>query len=88
MASITVTTVWKSKQLMDPLGQCLFQVIPKSRLTRSTTSDKIPQPVSGYATLPTNIMARIWNEIPELRNATSLGAPIAISKKWAKSVPR
>ena len=88
VASITATTVWKSKQLMDPLGQCLFHEIPKSITTRSSASDKIPQPVPGYSMLATNIMARVWNAIPELRNANSLGAAKAISKKWAKSVPR
>ena len=51
-------------------------------------SGKIQQPVPGYPTLATNIMARVWNDIPDLHNATSLNAAKSISQKWAKSIPR
>ena len=88
VASITAITVWKSKQSMDPLGQCLFHDKPKSRVTRLTTSKDIPQPVPGYPMLASNVMARVWNCIPDLRNAATLGAAKAISRKWAKTVPR
>ena len=88
VASIVATMVWKSKQSMDPLGQCLFHERPSLRSTRSTSSKEIPQPVPGYPMLATNLMARVWNNIPDLHNATTLGAARVISRKWAKSVPR
>ena len=88
VASITAVTVWKSKESMNPLGQCLFQERPCIRSTRSTTSDEIQPPFPGYQTLSTNIMARIWNSVPGIKNASSISAAKAISKKWAKSVPR
>ena len=39
-------------------------------------------------TLSTNIMARMWNEVPGLQNATTLGAAKSLAKKWAKDIPR
>ena len=88
VASIMATTVWKSKQSMDPLGQRLFRERTCVRKLRSATSNETPQPVPGYPKLASNLMARIWNDIPELRNATTLSAARVISKKWAKGVPR
>ena len=44
--------------------------------------------VQGYPTLSTNIMARMWNEVPGLQNATTLGAAKSLAKKWAKDIPR
>ena len=73
---------------MNPLGQCLFQDKPRLKITRSATSNDIRPPVPGYPKLATNIMAQIWNDIPELQNAQTLGAAKAISQKWAKSIPR
>ena len=83
-----VATVWKSKQSMDPLGQRLFRERTCVLKLRSTTSNETPQPVPGYPKLASNLMARIWNDIPELQNATTLSAARVISKKWAKGVPR
>ena len=88
VASITAVTVWKSKQTMDPLGCCLFEEKQSVRTTRSVTSKEIRPPVPGYPALTTNSMAKIWNSIPELQNASTIGAAKAISKKWAKVVPR
>ena len=59
VASITAVTVWKCRQYMDPLGKCLFKEPLSKRETRSTTSNKICQPVPGYAMLATNIMSKI-----------------------------
>ena len=89
VASILAVTVWKSKQSMNMLGQCLFKErLTSFRTTRSMLSGKIQQPVPGYPTLATNIMARVWNDIPDLHNATSLNAAKSVSQKWAKSIPR
>ena len=56
--------------------------------TRSVTSNKICDPVPGYDTLATNLMARVWNDIPELHDAPNLSAAKRISRKWAQGIPR
>ena len=73
---------------MDPLGHCLFQERPRIRPKRSQYAREIQQPVPGYPTLAVNVMARIWNSIPELENASSVGAAMSISRKWARTIPR
>ena len=73
---------------MDPLGQRIFQENPRLQCTRSVTSKDIGLPVPGYPTLSTNIMARIWNAVPGLEQATTLGAAKSLAKKWAKEIPR
>ena len=64
--------------------------IESSRLqcTRSTAANDIDLLVQGYPTLSTNIMARIWNVVPGLQHATTLGAAKSLAKKWAKDIPR
>ena len=79
VASITAVTVWKSKTFMDPLGQRLFQEKPSLQCTRSVTSKDIGLPVPGYPTLSTNIMARIWNAVPGLQHASTVGAAISLA---------
>ena len=88
VASITAVTVWKSKQSMNPLGQCLFKEPNKSRTTRSDFSTEIRPPVPGYPMLATNNMARIWNDVPELRSASTLAAAERAACKWAKGLPK
>ena len=88
VASITATTVWKANKTMNPLGQQLFHKKPNLKSTRSTTSNQISLPVPGYPLLSSNLMARVWNNIPELHSALTLGAAKCISRKWAKSLPR
>jgi hypothetical protein len=88
VASIMAVTVWKSKQSMNPLGRCLFQERPSLRTTRSVSSNKIQLPVPGFQTLASNLMARVWNDIPELQHASTLAAAKTISRKWAKQIPR
>ena len=75
-------------KFMDPLGHFLFQERPSIRPKRSQYAREIQQPVPGYPTLAVNVMARIWNSIPELENAFSVGAAMSISKKWARTIPR
>ena len=88
VASITAVTVWKSKQKMDPLGCRLFKEKECVRTTRSVNSKEIQPPVPGYPALATNNMAKIWNSVPELQNASTIGAAKTISKKWARVIPR
>ena len=88
VASITAVTVWKCKQSMDPLGRCLFKERPHINSTRSASSSKISQPVPGFPMLATNSMAAIWNNVPELHAASTLGAARQISQKWATQIPR
>ena len=88
VASVTAVTVWKCKQTMNPLGSCLFKEKICSKTTRFANSTEIRPPVPGYPNLASNIMARIWNSIPELHNASTLGAAKSISRKWARGIPR
>ena len=70
----TAVTVWKAKTFMDPLGQRIFRKKTSLQCTRSTAANDIDLLVQGYPTLSTNIMTRIWNVIPGLQHATTLGA--------------
>merc|ERR1740129_1222945 len=74
VASMTAVSVWKSKTVMDPLGKRIFNQKTRLQCTRSGTSKEICLPVPGYPTLSTNIMARIWNAVPGLQHASTLGA--------------
>ena len=73
---------------MNPIGQCLFKEKSKIRSTRFQNSKEIQPPVPGYPSLASNLMARVWNSIPALQNASTLGAAKDISRKWAKNIPR
>ena len=73
---------------MDPLGQKIFREKSILQCTRSTNSKDIDLLVQGYPTLSTNIMTRIWNAVPGLQHATTLGAAKSLAKKWAKDIPR
>ena len=73
---------------MDPLGRLLFPERTIPRFTKSAVSGDASQPVPGYPFLASNIMAKIWNSVPSLRTATSIGQANSIAKKWAKTVPR
>ena len=88
VASIMACTVWKAKHSMNPLGKCLFKETTSLKTTRSASSKEIRPPVPGYSNLASNIMARVWNSIPELHNASTLYSAKSISQKWAKSIPR
>ena len=88
VASVMAVMVWKSKISMDPLGVRLFQDNLNARTTRFTSSNNICQPVPGYATLPSNLMARVWNSVPGLHTVSTLSAAKTLSRKWAKSIPR
>ena len=92
VASTTAVTVWKAKTFMDPLGQRIFREKSNLQCTRSVTTHNttkdIGLPVPGYPALSTNIMARIWNTVPGLQDASTLGAAKSLAKKWAKEIPR
>ena len=55
--------------------------------TWSVTKD-IGLPVLDYPNLSNDIMARIWNAVPGLQHASTLGAAKSLAKKWAKEIPR
>ena len=58
----------------------------KKMCLRSTKSDMAKPPVPGYGTLAANLLARAWNQAPELQSATTLGAAKTAARKWAKSI--
>ena len=74
VASIMAVTVVSSKKDL--------------RTTRSVSYNKICLPVPGYPALASNLMAGIWNDIPEFQIASNLAAAKSISRKWAKNIPR
>ena len=91
VASTSAIMVWKSKMSMDPLGSLIFPntVIsnsPGKMSTRSTVSNKAKLPVPGFDTLAVNLMARAWNESPNLQNASTLGAAKSAAKMWSRSL--
>ena len=88
VASITAVTVWKAKQSMNPLGKRLFQERKSTKSTRLESSNQIRPPVPGFPNVALNIMARVWNDVPDLHSASSLSAAKAISRKWANNLPR
>ena len=81
---IVAVTVWKSKQSIDPLGQRLFQKRPNLKCTRSITSKHICLPVPGYPTLSTDIMSRISNTVPGLRDASTIGSDYFLGNGQSK----
>ena len=87
-ASEMATLVWKCKQEMNPLGVKLFSDKPIRKHTRSAESKNICPPVPGFKFLPSNLMAKVWNSVPELQAATTLSAAKIIAKRWAQSIPR
>ena len=88
VASVTAVTVWKAKKFMNPLGKCLFQGQLNLKNTRSVSSNILKLPVPGYPRLATNLMAKVWNAIPELRMAQTLGSAKSVARKWARNIPR
>ena len=87
-ASVMAVLVWKSKISMNPLGTLLFSEKENRRITRLAESRKISPPVPGCSTLPSNLMARIWNSMPDLQTATTLGTVKTLARKWAQNIPR
>ena len=87
-ASAMAVLILKSKKLMNSLGVLPFSKRENIRETRSTESNNIYLPVPGYPTLPSNKMAKIWNSIPGLQTATTLGSVKTVVRKWAQTLPR
>ena len=76
---------------MDPLGSLLFPKTDMSKLaekmiTRSSDSKNDKLPVPGHGPLAANHLASAWNEVPNLQNASTLGAAKSAAKMWARSL--
>ena len=77
-----------------PIGTLLFilKIILKISITIQEAyvakSKDICPPVPGFHTLPINLMAKIWNKVPGLQTATTLGAAKSLVKKWSNTIPR
>ena len=89
IASPSTIMVWKSKMRTDPLGSLLFPKTYLSNLsekmsTRSTDSKNAKLPVPGYNLLAANLLARAWNEAPNLQNASTSGAAKSATKMWTR----
>ena len=88
VASTSATMVWKSKSWMDPLGSLLFssQNTEHFMCHRSDVSGKAKIPVPGKSNLAVNLLARSWNDSPELQTAATIGAAKTASRKWARTL--
>ena len=80
--------LWKAKNEMNPLGVRIFSEKPHMKCTRLNESNNICPTVPGFHTLPSNLMARIWNSVNELHTATTLGKAKSIAQQWARTIPR
>ena len=73
---------------MDPLGSLLFSkktTKPTDSITtRSENSGKAKLPAPGCRTLAANLLARVWNESPDLRSAKTLWAAKKAGKKFSQ----
>ena len=73
---------------MDPLGSLLFSKTaiknPESIVTRSENVCKAKLPAPGCRTSAANLLARVWNESTDLRNAQTLGAAKLAARKFSK----
>ena len=64
-------SIWKARHEMSPLGY-IFQNKDSARLTRSSNSHKLVQPVPGHPESAANKLAKVWN-IMNLDTAKTLG---------------
>ena len=88
ISSTMALTVWKSRNALNSLGQCLFPERSMTRETRSVNSINACQPVPGYPNLAANLMARVWNSVPGLSTATTLLEAKRKTQLWAKTLPK
>ena len=58
------------------------------RVLRSDVSMNIRPPVPGYPKVSSNQLAEVWNTVPGLQSALTLGEAKAIARKWARTIPR
>ena len=65
---------------MNPLG-LLFQNSTPKRLTRSSNSKMLCQPIPGHPEAATNKLAQVWN-IMDLSSAKTLGSAKTLARKW------
>ena len=73
-------SIWRARNEMNPLG-LLFQNSTPKRLTRSSNSKMLCQPIPGHPEAATNKLARVWN-IMDLSSAKTLGSAKTLARKW------
>ena len=90
VAYTSAITVWKSKLWKDPLNTVLFPSkvanLVEGVSTRSENSFKAKIPVPGCRTLAANLLARLWNESPDIQKAETLGAAKKAARNLSKSL--
>jgi hypothetical protein len=74
--------IWKARKEMNPLG-CIFKNNHSNRNTRSSSNDKLCQPVPGHPEAATNKLAHSWN-IMNLHSAKTLGSVRTSARLWYK----
>ena len=79
-------SIWKARNEMDPLG-CIFQNKVSARLTQSTSSGKLCQPIPGHPEVAANKLAQVWN-LMNLDTAKTLGSARNCARKWFRDNSR
>ena len=73
-------SIWKARNEMNPLG-LIFQNKISTRITRSSTSEKLCEPVPGYPQAAANKLAQVWN-LMNLSTAKTLGSARNLAQRW------
>ena len=78
-------TIQKSKPVIQTTVPTQSNSIEKMCL-RSANSGNAKLPVPGYGNLAANLLARTWNQAPELQSAITLRAAKTAARKWAQTI--
>ena len=78
--------IWKARKEMNPLG-CIFKNKHSNRNTRSTSENRLCQPVPGHPEAAANKLAQIWN-IMNLHSSKTLGSVRTSAHSWYKQNAR
>lgn len=78
--------IWKARKEMNQLGY-IFENKHSARLTRSTSNNKLCQPIPGHPEVAANKLAHVWN-IMNLDSAKTLGSARNLARKWFRDTGR
>ena len=79
-------SIWKARKEMNPLG-CIFKNKTSARLTRSSSSNKLCQPVPGHPEVAANKLAQVWN-LMNLDSAKTLGSARNLARQWFRETAK
>ena len=79
-------SIWKARSEMNPLG-CIFKSKTSERLTRSSSTNKLCQPVPGHPEVAANKLAQAWN-LMNLDSAKTLGNARNLARTWFRETAK